>query len=656
MRKVSMEKQSTFRIIIIYLIIGGLWIVFSDQLVIYLARDKETLGRLQTLKGWFFIIITACALYVMIHRGLMAIRAFERTLRTTHDKMNLVTDVVHSAIYDWDIENERIEWSHGITELFGYPLEKVNYVNKWWINHVHPDDREHTRIIVLKWIEQGDDTLIMEYRFQHNDGRYLHIWNKATAIRNTGGKAIRMVGSMMNNTAFKLNEEKIKFQQNYDVLTNLPNRKLFNDHLKYALDQAQGSDLKIAVMLLDLDHFKRVNDRLGHAKGDHLIQSVSERLSSNIEWKDTVYKMDRDGFALMLTHLNHIQEAARCAQNVHDLMSQPFDIEGHEIFVTASLGISIYSSDGQDADTLMKNAEIAMNRAKKLGRNNFQFYTPDMTSAAMEQLELENDLHKALDRGEFLLHYQPLIDIDLRKMVGVEALIRWHHPELGLIPPDKFIPIAEESGLIIPIGEWVLRTASKQNKAWQDADYPPINVSVNLSARQFEQKDLANTIACILRENDLDPKWIKLEITESVVMHNAEEAITTLEQLKDLGVQIAIDDFGTGYSSLLYLQKFPIDTLKMDRSFIRNITTSPKDATIMDAVISLAHSLNLKVVAEGVESEDQIALLMQYQCDLLQGFLFSRPVPQTEIEKLLADQTNIENLINSFEGQLALEL
>jgi diguanylate cyclase (GGDEF)-like protein/PAS domain S-box-containing protein len=648
MGNLSKEKLLSIKITFIYMSLGGLWIVFSDRLLISLASDMESLGRLQTFKGWFYIMATAGVLYVLVHRDLTAIRAFERSLQITYEKMNLVTDVVHSAIYDWDIETDRIEWSRTITELFGYPLEEVNYVNKWWINHVHPDEQEYIRNIILKWIEQGDDTLILEYQFQHHNGQYVHIWNKVMAIRNTDGKAIRIIGSMMNNTAFKLNEEEIRFQQNYDHLTNLPNRKLFNDHLASAINQPNGNDLNLAVMLLDLDHFKKVNGRLGHTQGDHLIQSVSERLSNHIGGKDTVYKMGGGEFAFLVTNLNHIQEAAKIAQTVLDLVSQPFVIDGHEIFLTASIGISIYSSDGQDVETLIINADIAMNRAKKIGRNNFQYYTPDMHAAAMEQLELESSLYKALDRGEFLLHYQPLIDINQRKMVGVEALIRWQHPKLGLISPDKFIPLAEETGLIIPIGEWVLRTASKQNKAWQDAGYPTIYVSVNLSACQFEQKDLVETIAKVLIENDLDPKWIKLEVTESVIMHNAEEAVTTLEQLKGLGVQIAIDDFGTGYSSLLYLQKFPIDTLKMDRSFVRNITSSSKDATITVAVISLAHSLNLQVVAEGVETEGQMAHLMDYQCDQVQGYLFSRPVPLTEFERLLSDQRNIGNLFNSF--------
>jgi diguanylate cyclase (GGDEF)-like protein len=424
-------------------------------------------------------------------------------------------------------------------------------------------------------------------------------------------------------------------QAYYDALTGLPNRIFFKDRIKHKLTYTHHGTQKLAIMILDLDRFKNVNDYLGHAIGDLLLQDVAGRLKGCFHDDDAVFHLGGDEYAVILSNIPHMQDVTRAAEKIVTALAQPFILEGHEIFITTSIGISIYSSDGEDRETLIKNAETAMYRAKEMNRDNYQFYSPEMNAKAVEQLSLENSLRKALGRKEFLLYYQPQVDIETGQIVGVEALLRWYRPDLGLISPADFIPLAEENGLIVPIGEWVLRTACEQNKAWQEAGFSPIRVSVNLSMRQFQQKNLAKTIARILKETDLDARWLKLEITESVVMHNAEETIATLHELKALGVHISIDDFGTGYSSLSYLKSFPIDTLKIDRSFVRDITTDTNDSAITKAVITLAHSLKLKVIAEGVETEGQLAYLRENQCDQMQGFLFSRPIPTTDFEKLL---------------------
>jgi diguanylate cyclase (GGDEF)-like protein len=421
----------------------------------------------------------------------------------------------------------------------------------------------------------------------------------------------------------------------YDALTSLPNRMLFNDRLSHVLSYTDYGGQKLAVILLDLDRLKNINDSLGHAIGDLLLQDVAERLKNCFHNEYSVFRLGGDEFAIINTNITHVMDVAKAAQKIINVLNQPFMPGGHELSITASIGISLYSSDGADRETLTQNAETAMYRAKKMGRNNYQFYTPEMNAEGAKQLSLESSLRKALEREEFLLHYQPQIDMSTGRIIGMETLIRWYHPKLGLISPADFIPLAEESGLIVPIGNWVLHSACEQNKAWQEAGFPPIIVSVNLSARQFQQKNLVETIASILTETGLEARWLKLEITESVVMHNVEETVAALHELKAIGVHIAIDDFGTGYSSLSYLKCFPIDTLKIDRSFVRDITTNSNDAVIALAVITLAHNLKLKVIAEGVETEEQLVYLRKYHCDQMQGYLFSRPVSAEQFKKLL---------------------
>ncbi|KEO82607.1 putative bifunctional diguanylate cyclase/phosphodiesterase [Tumebacillus flagellatus] len=427
----------------------------------------------------------------------------------------------------------------------------------------------------------------------------------------------------------------------HDDLTNLPNRKHFTDVLGQALNMAQITESKVGVMFLDLDRFKNVNDSMGHATGDRLLREVSRRLLESLSENHLLARMGGDEFAMLLPDLESPEDAAKLAQQALKLFETPLLFEGREFLVTASIGISVYPQDGTDAETLLRNADTAMYSAKEGGRDNFQFYTPEMNQMILEQLEIEKALRHALDHEEFVLFYQPQVDIETGHIIGTEALIRWQHPERGLVPPGQFIPVAESVGLIVPLGEWVLRTACIQNKAWQEAGFPPIKVAVNLSARQFEQPNLVDTVAEILEETGLDPQYLHLEITETLAMKNANHAIDKLHALKNLGVQLSIDDFGTGYSSLNYLKKFPIDTLKIDRSFVGDIPGDSDDAAIVTAIIAMAHNLKLTVVAEGVESEAQLEFLRNQHCNEMQGFLFSRPVPAHEVAQLLYEKKSL---------------
>jgi diguanylate cyclase (GGDEF)-like protein len=445
------------------------------------------------------------------------------------------------------------------------------------------------------------------------------------------GVVYRIAGIAEDITERKLAEERLMHLAHYDVLTSLPNRVLFYDRLKLALAHAKRNQWTVGVMLIDVDRFKNVNDTLGHAVGDRLLQQVSERLMRSVRAGDTVGRLGGDEFAVVLSNLATAQDGNLVAQKIMSSFKDPFRLEeGGEIYVTASIGISLYPDDSTDQDALIKNADAAMYRAKEVGRNAYRFYTPEMNARALELLSMESSLRRALDRREFLLYYQPKVNVTSGEIVGVEALLRWRHPERGLVSPVEFMPVLEETGLIVPVGEWVVKAVCAQISVWQSAGIDPKAVAINLSARQFVDKDLGTTIKRILEENRIDPHLIEFEITESSLMANTEESIRTLELLAHLGVGLSIDDFGTGYSSLGYLKRFPLDALKIDRSFVRDITTSTDDATITRAVISMAHSLGLKVIAEGVETQEQIAFLAEHGCDEFQGFYFSRPLPSDE--------------------------
>ncbi len=442
-------------------------------------------------------------------------------------------------------------------------------------------------------------------------------------------------------------EERIRLLAYYDNLTSLPNRVFFAELLGRQIAYARRHKLTMALLFIDLDNFKRVNDTLGHDMGDRLLLAVKDRLIASIrgsdyvarfdedEMTDVVSRMGGDEFILLLHNLAHIQIAGRVALRILQGLSEPFKLNSREVFITASIGISLYPNDAENVNDLLKNADVAMYHAKSAGRNNCKYYSTSMTDAAIEYLNLENKMRKALEGQEFLLYYQPKQSLSERKIIGLEALLRWKLADGDMMLPAKFIPLAEETGLIIPIGEWVLNTACLQNKALHDAGYGPIVVSVNLSTRQFDQKDLVAVVTRALRNADLHPKYLELEITESVIMQNPDEAIVTLHKLRDMGIQISIDDFGTGYSSLNYLRQIPLDSLKIDRSFVMNLLTSPDNAAIVKAIIILAHSLNLKVIAEGVENEQQVDLLREWGCEEVQGYWLGRPMPFAETSKAL---------------------
>jgi len=567
---------------------------------------------------------------------LQRLQQLERALHQSEQRLARAQRIARVGSWEWDLHTNRLSFSPELLAILGYNTASAPPVSlEWFYNQVSPTDTPFVRKSLLSTIETGRN-LSVTFRIRTGDGTEIVVASQAELIRDGNGHPELLVGTLLDVTERTRAEQEIHQLANYDILTGLPNRNLLHDRLQQAIIQAGRSQNSVGVLFLDLDRFKGINDSLGHRAGDQLLRTVAERLRVCVRESDTLSRIGGDEFVIILSMVSDEDGISSAATKVLGIISEPFVIEGQELYLTASIGIAVYPNDGSDVQTLLKHADLAMYQAKDLDRNNFQFFSSDLNVKVMERMVLENSLRKALDRNEFQLYYQPQIDVQTGAVVGFEALLRWLHPELGMISPDKFIPLAEETGLILSIGEWVIRTACKQIKAWQESGLPPARMAVNLSGRQFRSR-LDDVVAAILLETGLDARWLELELTESILMRNAAENLQLLQALAAMGCSLSIDDFGTGYSSLSYLKHFPLGRLKIDRSFVRDITTNPDDMAIAKIIIDMAHNLNLQVTAEGVEDHDQFALLKNYGCDEMQGFLFSKPVPADKAAQLLRD-------------------
>jgi diguanylate cyclase (GGDEF)-like protein len=496
--------------------------------------------------------------------------------------------------------------------------------------YLEPNEREW----LFSELEKDRSMARVEVSLRKADGTPVWALQNLAMIDEEGRRFVE--GTAFDITARRLAEEQIAYQTNYDALTGLPNPNLLRERLEVALTHSERAARHVCVAFLDLDHFKAINDTLSHRVGDQLLQLVAYRLQNCLREYDTVARLGGDEFTVILQHVKSRDDAAHIATKLLQSIREPFLLEGREFFMTASMGLAISGPHGTDAETLLRNADVAMYRAKDSGRNMFEFFGQSSGDHAAERFELENDLRRALQREELRLHFQPQIDSATNRILCMEALLRWYHPTRGLIPPATFIPIAEEVGLIIPIGEWVLEQACTEAASWRRDHGWDLRVAVNLSPRQFHQKDLPDVIARVLEKTGLPADYLEIEITESNAMQNPEMAIKTLSFLKAMGLRISIDDFGTGYSSLSHLRRFPIDSLKIDQSFVRDIETNENDAAIVSAVIAMAHKLRLTVIAEGVETEQQSKFLRSQQCEQMQGFLFSKPRPVEDLHDLMA--------------------
>jgi diguanylate cyclase (GGDEF)-like protein/PAS domain S-box-containing protein len=467
------------------------------------------------------------------------------------------------------------------------------------------------------------------------DGYESAIEDSAAPIHDRGGRVTGAVIVFHDVSAARAMSVQMTHSAQHDVVTNLPNRLLLNDRINQSIALARRQSRPIAVIFLDLDRFKYINDSLGHATGDKLLQSVSKRLLAGVRSSDTVSRLGGDEFVILLSEIAYPEDAATSANKILHSLSVPHSIEGQDLDIDGSIGISVYPEDGIDAETLIKNADTAMYHAKESGRNNFQFFKTEMNAKAVERQSLEGSLRRALERKEFLLHYQPRVNLETGEITGVEALIRWRQPDRGLVPPSQFVPIAEDCGLIIQIGSWVLREACRQARAWQDAGLPLVPITVNVSAVEFRDKGFVESVRRTLSETGLEARYLGLELTEGVLMEDAESTASVLQELKAMGVHLAVDDFGTGYSSLSYLRQFPIDVLKIDQSFVNQITADPDDSSIVSAIINMGKSLKHLVVAEGIETQEQRAYLQAQSCAEGQGYLFSRPLAAAQFAQLL---------------------
>ncbi|MDE2220358.1 MAG: EAL domain-containing protein [Gammaproteobacteria bacterium] len=563
-------------------------------------------------------------------------RRAEQALNEANERYQSIFENALEGIFQVTPEGRLLVVNPAMARMFGYdsPAELLADMND--LQHqlyVEPERRAEYR----RQIEAHGSVSNFEFQAFRKNGEVIWVSENAHLRRNVADGSIYYQGTLEDITDRRVYQAQIERQANYDALTGLANRTLLNGRLHQAISRAAGSASEIAVVFIDLDQFKFINDTYGHALGDGLLQSMADRLRSCVRDSDTVARQGGDEFVLLLQGYRP-DDLAGVVQRLHASIALPWRSGRREFHVTSSIGVAVYPTDGDRADVLLRNADAAMYKAKENGRNAVQFFTAELNHALVERLDVEHRLRGALARNQFLLHYQPRINMATGRIAGAEALLRWRVPQRGLVSPARFISVAEDTGLIVPIGRWVLHSACMQACDWQAAGLPPIVVSVNVSPRQFREGNIVATIAEALRISGLDARYLQIELTEGLAMHGAEKYVEMLGQIKALGVQIAVDDFGTGYSSLSYLKRFPVDQLKVDRSFVVDLATDPDDAVIVQAIIALGHKLNLQVVAEGVETAEQLEFLRQAGCDEMQGYLFGMPMIASDFAALLTSQ------------------
>jgi diguanylate cyclase (GGDEF)-like protein/PAS domain S-box-containing protein len=557
----------------------------------------------------------------------------EQALRESEAHLRLAMEAAQMGMWYWEAETDRFVYSEGLAALFGLAANAPMVDYRVLQRRLHPEDRELFEATMRHAVKQGADFQV-DYRVTWDDGSVHWVSNRGQVHRSPDGRALRVIGAGMDITDRKLAEQRIAHMAHHDALTGLPNRVLLRDRIQQAIAQAHRNDAQLAVLFLDLDRFKTINDSLGHQLGDRLLQSVASRILVCVREGDTVSRVGGDEFVIVIPGVSAAGDASAVAAKILEVLSSAFHLNGNDLHVNASIGISLYPADGLDAETLMRNADTAMYHAKDSGRANFQYFTQHMNVAAQQRLSLENALRRALENGEFEVHYQPLYDLRDRSITGFEALVRWSPPGREMVMPSEFIAAAEESGLIVPLGEWVLREALRQARTWQSAGRP-LMIAVNVSALQLSRPSFVERLRGLIEQTGIDAALVELEVTEGVIIEGAGDARESLDRIAAFGVGIAIDDFGTGYSGLAYLKRLPINTVKIDQSFVRDLTVDPDDAAIVTAIVAMSKSLGVDVVAEGVETEEQLAELKALGCHRAQGYLLAPPMPAAAITKLL---------------------
>ncbi|WP_339165227.1 EAL domain-containing protein [Siminovitchia sp. FSL W7-1587] len=572
--------------------------------------------------------------YIAIRNDITLRKQMEESIRKSEERYRLITENSLDLIATIDPEGNflYVSPSHQAVVGMDRSQQKSGKLYDW----IHPEDRDLVKNEVRKLVDKQKSSSIMEFRLQAANGKVIFAETKISAITNEGGLIKKLLFATRDMTDRKNWEQKIYHLAYHDTLTDLPNRRLFMNNLDKAISSLNKQE-KLAILFIDLDRFKYINDSFGHDMGDYILIEAAQRIKQALRSTDLVARLGGDEFTVILPQIEDVEMVKAIAEKIQQKFKEPIQIPGEQLYLSCSIGIALYPENGRNADDLLKRADTALYTVKERGRSGFALFKHEMEEKSLERIMLENELTKAVKEEQFHLDYQPKLDFSNNELIGMEALVRWNHPELGMIPPNKFIPIAEETGLIIPIGEWVIREACKQNKSWQDLGYPPLTISVNISVRQLEQTNLLGTIQQILAETGLDPQWLEIEVTESI-LSDLENAADILQKIRDFGVQISIDDFGTGYNSFSYIKHLPIDTVKIDSTFVRDIQNSEESQAIIEAILVLARTLGINVVAEGVESKSQLHFLEKEGCNQGQGYLFSKPVASDVFERYLKER------------------
>jgi len=667
------------RISVIYGIIGSLWILLSDQLLAKIITDVQLYQKLETYKGWAFVFITMILIFSLVFRRLILFRkavekiainfeelnsnheelvALEEELRQqfeeieTHrnsliiseERYELAVEGANCGIWDWDAKKNILYFSPKWKNYLGYKDDQVKNTFDSWVNLLHPEDKNQAISEINNYILSKAGSYQSTYRMICKNGEYKWMLSKAKAIRNQEGKVLRIAGSHTDITQQKINEDRLNSLAFYDMLTELPNRFLFEEKINrlISVNEKSGLKRKFALINMDIDNFKHINDSLGHAAGDLLLQYISKTLIKEVKAPDFAARLSGDEFVIVFQDIKNRQDIITKIQELLIYLRKPWVLDNQEFFISFSIGIAIYPEHGENLSLLLKNSDIAMYYIKKKMKDNYCFYLAQMQEKSLEQIKMVSDLRRAVDNEEFKLVYQPIINLNTNKLIGLEVLIRWFHPKRGMILPMEFIPVAEESGLIFDIEKWIIKTALMQKQQWEELGYPKVKMSINISGKRVTSKGFVNEIRDLLSQTKVNCDEIQLEVTETALMEDLESSIKVLNEIREMNVKIALDDFGTGYSSLTYLKKLPIDVVKLDREFIRNISKVGEDKVIVEYAINLIARLKLEIVAEGIETKEQLEFLRTNNCDYGQGYLFSKPISKEEFEKLLLQEESFD--------------
>ncbi len=635
--KTLVHKQFALKIVLLYVLIGVLWILFSDEIFNYLFSHTGQFSSYVQYKRVVNIAITATLLYFLIRKTLQQTKT-QQTLNTSIENWKFVLEGPGDGVWDWDLKNNEITHSPRWKEMFGYSDVALGETPEDNLKLIHSDDLKKASEDIADFIAGRVDVLDSEFRLQCADGSWKWVSSRGMLFYDKDGKQpIRVLGAHSDISARKLSEDKYFNLAHYDQITELPNRVLFLDRLHLDMKRSKKTGQSIALMYIDLDKFKEVNDTLGHKMGNVLLKEVADRLSSCIRVTDTVARMGGDEFTIVLNNLDVNLTADNTAEAILSKIAEPFQLGSDSVYITCSIGITTFPEDGNDVEVLLSNADQAMYAAKVLGRNRYNYFTANLQQRAIERMRLVNDLRVALQRKEFYLHYQPIVQLNTGEIHKAEALIRWQHPQRGLVCPMDFIPLAESTGLIVEIGDWVYEEAAKQVKIWRESILN-FQISINKSPVQFRAGITHKKWLDYLETIDLPGSSMAIEITESLLLDSDKPIIDMLLEYRTAGIQVAVDDFGTGYSSLSYLHKFQMDYLKIDRSFTSKITTSASDWALCEVIIIMAHKLGMKVIAEGVETKEQMNLLLGAGCDYGQGYFFSQPVSASDFLNIESEQ------------------